>query len=132
MPLGDGPFTGALADAAVAAFHDAHERLYGYCFRDRPGAAGRVGEPAGHRDRPDPPAPRCVGRRRGDRPAVRSGTAAGLLRRRAYVEHADLLAPSTCRPVPWWPGPAVIEEYGATVPLHPGFTATVDRSATWS
>jgi N-methylhydantoinase A len=24
-------------------------------------------------------------------------------------------------------GPAVIEEYGATVPLHPGFTATVDR-----
>jgi N-methylhydantoinase A len=24
-------------------------------------------------------------------------------------------------------GPAVIEEYGATVPLHPGFTAVVDR-----
>ena len=24
-------------------------------------------------------------------------------------------------------GPAVIEEYGATVPVHPGFTATVDR-----
>jgi N-methylhydantoinase A len=24
-------------------------------------------------------------------------------------------------------GPAIIEEYGATVPLHPGFTATVDR-----
>ena len=23
-------------------------------------------------------------------------------------------------------GPAVIEEYGSTVPLHPGFTATVD------
>jgi N-methylhydantoinase A len=23
-------------------------------------------------------------------------------------------------------GPAVIEEYGATVPIHPGFTATVD------
>jgi N-methylhydantoinase A len=23
-------------------------------------------------------------------------------------------------------GPAVIEEYGATVPLHPGFTARVD------
>src|SRR6185369_5656089 len=26
-------------------------------------------------------------------------------------------------------GPAVIEEYGATVPLHPGFTATVDDYA---
>jgi N-methylhydantoinase A len=24
------------------------------------------------------------------------------------------------------PGPAVIEEYGSTVPLHPGFTAAVD------
>jgi N-methylhydantoinase A len=24
-------------------------------------------------------------------------------------------------------GPAVIEEYGATVPLHPGFTALVDQ-----
>jgi len=24
-------------------------------------------------------------------------------------------------------GPAVIEEYGATVPLHPGFSATVDH-----
>jgi N-methylhydantoinase A len=23
-------------------------------------------------------------------------------------------------------GPAVIEEYGSTVPLHPGFAATVD------
>jgi len=23
-------------------------------------------------------------------------------------------------------GPAVVEEYGSTVPLHPGFTATVD------
>jgi N-methylhydantoinase A len=24
-------------------------------------------------------------------------------------------------------GPAVIEEYGATVPLHPGYAARVDR-----
>jgi N-methylhydantoinase A len=24
-------------------------------------------------------------------------------------------------------GPAVIEEFGSTVPVHPGFTATVDR-----
>jgi N-methylhydantoinase A len=24
-------------------------------------------------------------------------------------------------------GPAVIEEYGATVPVHPGFVARVDR-----
>jgi N-methylhydantoinase A len=24
-------------------------------------------------------------------------------------------------------GPAVVEEFGSTVPLHPGFRATVDR-----
>ena len=24
-------------------------------------------------------------------------------------------------------GPAVLEEFGSTVPLHPGFTASVDR-----
>ena len=86
-----------------------------------------MGQPAGDRDRPDPPAARC-----------RGATATGPLVSRAapgrsastgdgYVEHADLLAAPTCRPGPWWTGPAVIEEYGATVPLHPGFTATVDR-----
>ena len=31
------------------------------------------------------------------------------------------LAPGTTRE-----GPAIIEEYGSTVPLHPGFSATVD------
>ncbi len=36
VPLRDGPFDDRVADAAVAAFHDGHERLYGYCFRDRP------------------------------------------------------------------------------------------------
>ena len=30
VPVGEDP------DAAVAEFHDAHERLYGYCFRDKP------------------------------------------------------------------------------------------------
>ncbi len=24
-------------------------------------------------------------------------------------------------------GPAIIEEYGSTMPIHPGFTATVDE-----
>ena len=32
----------------------------------------------------------------------------------------------TSRPATTSTGPAVIEEYGSTVPLHPGFTATVD------
>ena len=35
---------------------------------------------------------------------------------------ATELAPAT-----WSTGPAVIEEYGSTVPVHPGFAARVDR-----
>ena len=40
-------------------FHDAHEQRYGYSYRRRPIAGRRavrrgVGEPAGHRHRPDP------------------------------------------------------------------------------
>src|SRR5262249_13423489 len=36
VPVADGPFDQDMSDAAVTAFHDAHERLYGYCFRDKP------------------------------------------------------------------------------------------------
>ncbi|HLT10126.1 MAG TPA: hydantoinase/oxoprolinase family protein, partial [Micromonosporaceae bacterium] len=36
VPLADGPFTPEVADQAVDAFHAAHERLYGYSFRDKP------------------------------------------------------------------------------------------------
>ena len=36
VPVSVGSFDEAAADDAVAAFHDAHELLYGYCFRDRP------------------------------------------------------------------------------------------------
>jgi N-methylhydantoinase A len=45
-------------------------------------------------------------------------------------------ATAVSTPVYWRPrlvagdvvsGPAVIEEYGATVPVHPGFVARVDR-----
>ncbi|HJU00320.1 MAG TPA: hydantoinase/oxoprolinase family protein, partial [Actinomycetes bacterium] len=36
VPVPDGPVDGDLADATVTAFHDAHQRLYGYSFRDDP------------------------------------------------------------------------------------------------
>ena len=43
-----------------------------------------------------------------------------------WVRHADLLAAATLAPGATVDGPAVIEEFGATVPLHPGFTVHVD------
>jgi N-methylhydantoinase A len=112
---------GRIPDEAVAAFHDAHEQLYGYCFRDRPEqqvewvnlrvtGIGPIRRPA---LRPLPSLSRPT-------PAARP-----VLFDRDYVD----------TPVWWRPdlgpgdtvsGPAIIEEYGSTVPLHPGFTATVD------
>jgi N-methylhydantoinase A len=109
-------------DATVAAFHDAHEQLYGYCFRDRP------------EQQVEWVNLRVTGvgpiRRPSLRPLSRSGAAgpAGF----RPVSFVDSYADT---PVYWRPdlppgavvsGPAVIEEYGSTVPLHPGFAATVD------
>jgi N-methylhydantoinase A len=128
VPDGDGAtFDAAIADAVASAFHDAHRALYGYNFRDDArqhvewvnlrvtgiGPIRRPGLPELESGNGDPGRARsgsrsvCFGR--GDFvPAAiyaRSGLAAG-----------DVIT-----------GPAVIEEYGATVPLHPSFAAQVDR-----
>ena len=124
----DGPFGTAAAEAVAGTFHDAHRALYGYDFRGDgrqhvewvnlrvtgvgpirrpalPELAKADGDPGRARTGSRPV---CFGRGLGFTPSDiywRPGLAAG-----------DVLA-----------GPAVIEEYGATVPLHPGFTAAVDR-----
>jgi N-methylhydantoinase A len=134
VPLVEGPFDGATAfdgaaaDAAVTAFHDAHERLYGYCFRDRPEqevewvnlrvtGVGPIRRPA---LRPLAASTDAV-RPSGSRP-VCFDTTAGFVDTPTYWR-PDLPAGATVD------GPAVIEEYGATLPLHPGFRATVDPLA---
>jgi N-methylhydantoinase A len=108
-------------DAAVAAFHDAHEALYGYCFRDKPEQKVewvnlRVTGIGPIRRPPLRPWRAIDTRPVGDRP----------------VWFDDHFAPT---PIFWRSslpagavveGPAVIEEYGATVPVHPGFTVRVD------
>jgi N-methylhydantoinase A len=131
MPAADGPVdaplvTAEAAAATVAAFHDAHERLYGYCFRDRPEqrvewvnlrvtGVGPIRRP-----------PLRVAQPQGVQAAPASGlravcfdTAAGFAPTPTYWR--ENLPPGASVS-----GPAVIEEYGATVPLHPGYTATVD------
>jgi N-methylhydantoinase A len=116
VPADDGP------QATVAAFHDAHEQLYGYCFRDRPEQAV---EWVNLRVTGVGPIPR---------PVLRAVAPTGARQPRSRpVFFGDEHVESTV----WWrpdlppgatvTGPAVIEEYGSTVPLHPGFTATVDR-----
>jgi N-methylhydantoinase A len=125
VPVGDGPFDRRGADTTVAAFHDAHESLYGYCFRDRP--EQRV-EWVNLRVT-------GVGPIRRPEPRPLPGLPGGAERARTSHRPVYFTDGYARTPVYWRPnlapgdvleGPAVIEEYGATVPLHPGFAAKVD------
>jgi N-methylhydantoinase A len=124
-----GVFDAAVAGAVVDAFHTAHESLYGYAFRDRPEqrvewvnlritGIGPIRRP---RLRKLPPGPAGPGGRTyvGRRPVcfdAAEGFVTAAVRERSHLAPGDVVR-----------GPAIIEEYGSTVPLHPGFTATVDE-----
>ncbi|MGH8970720.1 MAG: hydantoinase/oxoprolinase family protein, partial [Actinomycetes bacterium] len=121
----DGPMDVALVSVVADRFHAAHEQLYGYSFRDddrqpvewvnlRVSGVGPIARPQ-LRDLPA---------REGDVGRARTGV------RRVFFDRpvdtpvywrADLAPGDVIR------GPAVVEEFGSTVPLHPGFTARVDR-----
>jgi len=111
-------------DAAVAAFHDAHEQLYGYCFRDRPEqhvewvnlrvtGIGPIRRPqlSPLRPRGDGAPPLA-----GTRPVLfEDGLVDTTIYRRTDLCPGDAVT-----------GPSIVEEYGSTIPIHPGFGATVD------
>jgi N-methylhydantoinase A len=128
VPVPDGRIDAAVADATVAAFHDAHERLYGYCFRDRPEqqvewvnlrvtGVGPIRRPRLREASP------------GDGDAARARTGSRPVCFDAGRGHLDapVYARAGLRPGDAVAGPAVVEEYGSTLPLHPGFRARVDR-----
>ena len=111
-------------DGAVAAFHDAHERLYGYCFRDRPEqevewvnlrvtGIGPIARPS----------LRSLPARSG---ALRPAGTRPVRFDESFVD-TPIYARDTLGAGDVVTGPAVIEEYGSTVPLHPGFAARVDE-----
>jgi N-methylhydantoinase A len=113
---------GAVDAGEVAGrFHDEHERLYGYCHRADPveWVNLRVSG-VGPIDRPDPPV-----RPPGDGDPERARTGA---RRVFFDDWADVpvYARERLEPGDVLTGPAVIEEFGSTLPLHPGFSARVD------
>ncbi len=121
VPAGD--ITGeAFVDAVLGAFHDEHERLYGYCYRDRDdtviewvnlrvAAFGPITSPA--------PAEIAAGtgaepsRRR---PVYFDDWIDTPIHDRGSLGAGDVVA-----------GPAIVEEFGSTTPILPGFRATVDR-----
>ncbi|SDU70557.1 hydantoinase/oxoprolinase family protein [Jiangella alkaliphila] len=121
----DGPVTAALADDVAAAFHAAHRRLYGYDFAGdarqevewvnlRVTGVGPIARPA----------VRVALRGTGATPRTSrpvdfgDGWADTPVYDRAALGAGDTIA-----------GPAVVEEFGSTVPVHPGFRAVVDDHA---
>ncbi|MDI2124723.1 hydantoinase/oxoprolinase family protein [Yinghuangia seranimata] len=127
VPVPDGDVDEALTEAVADAFHEAHERLYGYNFRGDPHqtvewvnlrvtGVGPIRRPELRELPPGDgdPARACTGRR-----PVCFDAAAGYVDTAIYNRAA--LAPGDVLE-----GPVVIEEFGSTIPVHPGFTARVD------
>jgi N-methylhydantoinase A len=119
----DGPVTGGLTATVADAFHDEHRALYGYDFRHdarqevewvnlRVTGVGPIRKPALRQVAPGQGAE-----------AARTGT------RRVYFDEwvdAAVLDRARLGAGDVVEGPAVLEEFSSTVPLHPGFTARVD------
>jgi N-methylhydantoinase A len=128
----DQPLDRSVLDRVVEAFHAAHRGLYGYDFAGDPGqqvewvnlrvsGIGPITRPEVHR-LPGSSAPQAT---KGSSQAEDPRRPVCFDAEQGYVE----------TPVVWRPdlppgtsleGPVVIEEYGSTVPVHPGFRATVD------
>jgi N-methylhydantoinase A len=123
VPAPDGPVGAGFVREVEARFHDAHERSYGYCYRDDPGqvvewvnlrvsGVGTMPRPplhpvrAGGGDARDGGRPVFFGDRWHEAPVYA----------RERLGSGDEIG-----------GPAVIEEFGSTLPIHPGFTARVDE-----
>ncbi|MFL6177269.1 MAG: hydantoinase/oxoprolinase family protein [Ornithinibacter sp.] len=126
VPAGDGPVDGASAAQVCAAFHDAHRRLYGYDFRDDPRqqvewvnlrvtGVGPITRPE-LRELPH----------RGGDPLTARSTRDVCFDADAGCVTTDVYWRPDLRAGDAFPGPAVVEEFGSTVPVHPGFAVRVD------
>ncbi len=118
----DGRVSTELVDAVADRFHAEHRRLYGYDFRDDPNQEVewvnlRV-TGVGPIRRPEivelPPG--TGARPFGHRPVYVDGWTDTPVYARETFGAGDVVT-----------GPAVIEEFGSTVPIDPGFRAEVDR-----
>jgi N-methylhydantoinase A len=125
VPVADGVLDRGATGAVAEAFHAAHRRLYGYDFAADPRQAvewvnlrvtgiGPIRRPEVVRLEP--------GRGGTDRAVTGS--------RRVFFDAGWVETPTFARERlgagDVVRGPAVIEEFGSTVPVHPGFAAAVD------
>ncbi|NDL55616.1 hydantoinase/oxoprolinase family protein [Phytoactinopolyspora mesophila] len=122
VDIPDGPMTAELAGAVADAFHSEHYKLYGYHFRDDP------------RQQVEWVNLRVTGIgpiRRPEMVEIEPGSGSEpSARRRVYFDDwldTAVYQRSTLGAGDVIVGPAVIEEFGSTVPIHPGFRVDVDR-----
>jgi N-methylhydantoinase A len=124
VPVADGELDRAAAEDVAQAFHAAHRQLYGYDFANDPRQAVewvnlRVSG-IGPIRRPD-----IV-----DLPQRDGGTDRAVTGSRRVFFDTWVDTPTYNRPdlAPGdvVTGPTIIEEFGSTVPVHPGFAVTVD------
>jgi N-methylhydantoinase A len=119
----DGPVTTELAESVAGRFHDEHRALYGYDNRDdarqevewvnlRVSGVGPIRKPAPRRVEQGTGASRALS---GVRQAYFDDWVDADVYDRARLGAGDEVA-----------GPAVLEEFSSTVPVHPGFRARVD------
>ena len=110
--------------AVVESFHSAHEQLYGYCYR---GVDRHAVEWVNLRVTGIGPIARPVlePRSDGDGDVSRARTAERPVHFDAWVT-SSVYDRSRLTPGDVITGPAVVEEFGSTVPVHPGYVARVD------
>jgi N-methylhydantoinase A len=112
-------------DAIAGSFHDAHRALYGYDFRTdatqqvewvnlRVSGIGPIQRPELRASQP------------GDGDPERARTGRRAVGFDDTPVETDVFARERLQPGDVVIGPAIIEEYGSTIPLHPGFAARVD------
>jgi N-methylhydantoinase A len=139
VPAPDGPIDEDFQLSVVDAFHAEHERLYGYSYRPDPDAASAD---RGHRPRHrvewvnlrvtgigpiDRPTLRRVDEGDGDPDRARTGQRPVVFDGAAVT--TPIYAREALRAGDMIEGPAIVEEFGSTVPIHPGYRARVDRLA---
>lgn len=133
VPAPSGPITREWADEVTRAFHAEHSRLYGYDFADkddqfvewvnlRVSGIGPITRPETNYIESAAGATSLDERAKtGNRP-VCFDAADGFVDTPVYWRENLLSGDEIV-------GPAIIEEFGSTAPLHPGFTARIDRAA---
>ena len=115
----------------VKRFHDAHEKRFGYSYRD-------VGDPGGERHVVEwvnlrvtgvgpIRRPRFPERPRGDGRVQRALTGRRAVRFEGQSVECAVYARERLRAGDVVTGPAIVEEYGATTVVFPGLRAEVDR-----